>query len=800
MTGAAPPIPLPTRATVAGALARGWALTPLKPGTKLPLLNGWTKLPRATDAEVYAWLDAGHNLGVRTGPISGIVVVDVDPRNGGDAGPLHLPETLTSATPSGGTHHYLVAPDPCPRNSAGKLGKGVDVRGDGGQVVLYGRWLDPAATLAPFPLELLPAPAERNAQPVVIPAGLVHGGADANKWAQTALQNEIGRISNAPVGTVNDTLCSACFSLGQIVGAGLLDPQEVLELAIGASVRADWDERKSRRTAWAAIQRGTGHPRRPKPGQSYEIAGIEIVGPPTVADAPELTDEDTPASAQSGHTTHTLLIPGAHLTPQGEYIEVSNSIFAEAVLACIPSGTFYRRERVVGQVVAGRFVQVDEDDARRFCDPPNLRLAAFKRAKESSKLVFEPCSTSNARLVLSAARSSAPEIRLLTTYPVVHAGVDGLPTVSAPGYDPRTLTYYHGPAITPEIDPRVIRETFDELVRDFPFEDQASRANFLGLLLTPLLRPLVGKAPFHLTTSPVARAGKSKLIEEVWGIIYLGEPLTSSQLPERTEERAKWLTALLLGGDTLVHLDNLTPELDSGNLASLLTSARVSDRLLGSSTFLRMENNLTVAATGNNTRLSGELAKRTVVIRLVPDSDHPEDRRGFVHQDLPAYVASVRLRVLACLVGAVHHWVSAGQPEASAPFGGFDRWAAVVGGILQSVGVDGHLSNRAAWRAETDEESEAAVGLVTAWMRRWGCNYTISAGTLAIELPTQMAAMGVRLDSPRSAGRRVAALKDRRFAVQAADGSCAHVAVRSAWDASANARVFELELVPELAT
>ena len=41
-------------------------------------------------------------------------------------------------------------------------------------------------------------------------------------------------------------------------------------------------------------------------------------------------------------------------------------------------------------------------------------------------------------------------------------------------------------------------------------------------------------------------------------------------------------------------------------------------------------------------------------------------------------------------------------------------------------------------------------------------------------------------------------IKDRRFAVQAADGSCAHVAVRSAWDASANARVFELELVPEV--
>ena len=780
-------IPQPTRSAVASALARGWALTPLDAGTKKPTLTNWTKLERAPDVLVYAWLDAGHNLGVRTGPISGIVVVDVDPRHGGTA--EHIPPTLTSYTASNGTHHYYSAPEPCPRNSAGKIGKGVDVRGEGGQVVLYGRWLDPDAPIAPFPLELLPAPAERTALPAVIPVG-----PDAHGWAQTALKNEIGRISNAPVGTVNDTLCSACFSLGQIVGAGLLDPQEVLDLAVSASVRTDWDERKSRRTAWAAIQRGTGHPRGPKPGQSYEISGIEIISAPEIAAPPELTDEDTPAAIQS-FATHTLLTPGAHLMTDGQYVEVSNSAFSEAVLSVIPAGTIYRRERVVGQVVAGRFVQVDEDDIRRLCDPPNVRFATFKRTKESSKMVFEPCSTSNARLIRSASASFAPEIRLLTTYPVVHGPS---PTVSAPGYDPRTLTYYHGPAIVPELDPRVIRETLGDLVIDFPFEDQSSRANFFGLLLTPMLRPLVGKAPFHLVGSPVARSGKSKLIEEVWGIIYLGEPLTSSQLPERTEERAKWLTALLLGGDTLVHLDNLTPELDSGNLASLLTSARVSDRLLGSSTFLCMENNLTVAATGNNTRLSGELAKRTVVIRLVPDSDHPEDRRDFRHVDLPAYVASVRGRVLSCLVGAVALWIKAGQPAATRPFGGFDRWAAVVGGILGVVGIEGHLANRAAWRAETDEESEAAVGLVTAWLRRWGCNYPVSATTLALEIQTQMLAMGVRLDSPRSAGRRVAALKDRRFAVQAADGSCAHVAVRSAWDASANARVFELELVPEI--
>jgi putative DNA primase/helicase len=89
------------------------------------------------------WWGSGQpwNIGLVTG--GGRFVVDVDPRHGGvetltslemDYGPL--PETLTMATGGGGQHFVLASPAGAPiRGSAGALGAGVDIRGEGNLIV-----------------------------------------------------------------------------------------------------------------------------------------------------------------------------------------------------------------------------------------------------------------------------------------------------------------------------------------------------------------------------------------------------------------------------------------------------------------------------------------------------------------------------------------------------------------------------------------------------------------------------------------------------------------------------------------
>jgi hypothetical protein len=89
------------------------------------------------------WPDAA--ISVPTGRRSGIVVLDIDVkqgRNGFDTlaelGKAMLPATPIAHTPSGGTHVYFARTELEIRNSAGGkgLGLGLDIRGDGGAIVL----------------------------------------------------------------------------------------------------------------------------------------------------------------------------------------------------------------------------------------------------------------------------------------------------------------------------------------------------------------------------------------------------------------------------------------------------------------------------------------------------------------------------------------------------------------------------------------------------------------------------------------------------------------------------------------
>jgi hypothetical protein len=83
------------------------------------------------------------NIAVRTGPESGVAVLDVDPRHGGLVSLEKLkrkngrlpngPQTLTG---SGGQHRWFRYPEGGIRNSTGVLGKGLDVRGEAGYVVV----------------------------------------------------------------------------------------------------------------------------------------------------------------------------------------------------------------------------------------------------------------------------------------------------------------------------------------------------------------------------------------------------------------------------------------------------------------------------------------------------------------------------------------------------------------------------------------------------------------------------------------------------------------------------------------
>jgi putative DNA primase/helicase len=132
------------RAALAYAERFAFAVFPCSPGGKTPVTDhGFKDATKDPERIRRLWATRRNaNVGIATGAVSGIIVLDVDPRHGGcEALALleeehgRLLEVPTVLTGGGGTQLYFRHPGISVRNSAGLIGPGLDVRADGGYVI-----------------------------------------------------------------------------------------------------------------------------------------------------------------------------------------------------------------------------------------------------------------------------------------------------------------------------------------------------------------------------------------------------------------------------------------------------------------------------------------------------------------------------------------------------------------------------------------------------------------------------------------------------------------------------------------
>lgn len=220
------------------------------------------------------------NIGIATGERSGVVVLDVDGEEGLDAwdalmadGREEIARSLMVTTPRGGVHVYLLHPGRPVPNSASKLARCIDVRGDGGYVVAppsrssdgrgWRQWVEPGdswaegtAQLAPMPewVSPTPRPVHRAATPLRRAGG--------SSYARTALDAECGLVALAAVGERNDTLNRAAFKLGTLIGAGEIDAAVVAERLLEAARLSGLSESEAEATLASGLRKGVANPRR----------------------------------------------------------------------------------------------------------------------------------------------------------------------------------------------------------------------------------------------------------------------------------------------------------------------------------------------------------------------------------------------------------------------------------------------------------------------------------------------------------------------------------------------------------
>lgn len=235
---------------------------------KHPRVMTWLDLATTDTAAIERWwtLWPDANVGIATGRSSGIVVIDVDPRNGGDVAlrvihdEFELPLTLTAETGGGGRHLYFAYPGELLVRDLPALapwkGQGIDIQGEKKLVVAPGsrhasgnsyRWMTDD-TVADLPGALL-ARLPRDHR--VRPAGI-------GDYVWKMLVDETNQVRETETNR-NDALNRAAFRIGGVVDD--LGDDVAREALVDAGRAAGLPLHEVQSTVTSGLRAGALHPR-----------------------------------------------------------------------------------------------------------------------------------------------------------------------------------------------------------------------------------------------------------------------------------------------------------------------------------------------------------------------------------------------------------------------------------------------------------------------------------------------------------------------------------------------------------
>lgn len=226
----------------------GWYVLPIDPASKLPATRHamWEGDPAdcpegmcpagecgykhaSNDPEVIReWWAENPNYWLAIAlDVSGMAVVDVDPRNGGST-PEGLPSTWEERTGAGGLHFYFTVPQGV--DLPHTLGPGVDLKYHGYAVCAPSpgyRWLLPAGRIAAWPGRTFKGK-DTYGGPVAAPySGLDDCSPEATEYLKPYMQRLVQACIDGH--GRNDALYLLCRTAGQLVKGGEAKQKETLE-------------------------------------------------------------------------------------------------------------------------------------------------------------------------------------------------------------------------------------------------------------------------------------------------------------------------------------------------------------------------------------------------------------------------------------------------------------------------------------------------------------------------------------------------------------------------------------------
>jgi putative DNA primase/helicase len=262
---------------------KGLKILPVAPQSKEPT-GGYSSRKTFTSwEEIVAFFkrNSEANFAAATGSVSGFFVVDVD----GAAGIAAMKKLIAESGSLGksvrvktprGYHFWYEYPDAPVRNSASKIAPYIDVRGDGGYVLLPGsigpngekyRFLDgyclsrvsvgPAPDWLAWLVVATPKPPTTASDRAEQPGNM----APRANYGTAALRAESNKMRALPEGQRNDGLNKASFRMGQLVAADSLDESDAGTELLGAALSTGLSEAESTATIESGLSAGKRSPR-----------------------------------------------------------------------------------------------------------------------------------------------------------------------------------------------------------------------------------------------------------------------------------------------------------------------------------------------------------------------------------------------------------------------------------------------------------------------------------------------------------------------------------------------------------
>ena len=675
---------------------RGWAFVRLN--GKKPNAKGWQRGDRAKLDAILKWVTAGHNLGLRTGEISGVIVLDDDSPDGSASAKLNLPKTPTVITGSGKQHFYFRAPDFKVGNSVKTVAEGIDIRGDGGQVVFPGsihpntrRPYEWAPGLSPDDVELADLPADlldrlrprkedpKPALKLVMKDVSITTDGDRSRiarYVRAAFEAELDRVYGSSDGCRNDTLNKAAFALGQFVGAGELSHGEVRSALAKAGLAIGLPQNEAEATIDSGLGAGEQEPR--------DLGGIGE------------EHQESPGSDQADDiaTRPEIKLQAGRLHAIVDKLDL--------LLVRQDPPIFYQRdaslvrlqsvpEAAVGRTVARR-TRIQDLTLPAIVDHLTRLVRWMRFDKKADDYVLTDCPERVAATLSSRAGSlRIPTLVGLLDTPTLNS--NGVP-LATPGYDRASGLYlaFDTGAFPPiQLDPTrddaiAALALILDVIREFPFVSEADRAVVVAAILTALIRPSLRTAPLFAFIASKMGSGKS-LLADIVALIATGRPAAVMTQGADENEDKKRMLPILSEGDSVAVIDNIERPFGSAALCSILTQPTWRDRVLGKSQTLAVPTtNTTWLATGNNLLFVGDITTRVLICELDPQCEHPEERK--FDRNLYHHIAEHRAKLVIAGLTVLRAYHLAGRPDQQLKvFGRFEPWSDWVRSSLVWLGM-----------------------------------------------------------------------------------------------------------------